>query len=62
MLCIVRSHNITEQQLRIIEEDDLDLYQWEWCDGFGFLVIITCVIFTGLIYFQVNCQITEVTL
>ena len=45
--CLVR-------HIRIVQDEDLDLYYWQWCDGFGFLIIITCVIFAGLTYFQVK--------
>ena len=42
--------------VRYIKYDYLD---WEWCDGFGFLVIITAIAYTGLAYYKVKLEKKE---
>lgn len=28
-----------------------DLEEWEWCDGIGFLIIVTGIVYTSMFYF-----------
>lgn len=28
--------------------------EWEWCDGLGFLIILTVLTYAGLLYYQVD--------
>ena len=36
--------------LRKITCTDTDITTWEWCDGIGFLIIITGIVYVGLFY------------
>lgn len=34
------------------EEEHITPCKWKWCTGHGFLIILTCAVFVGLVYFQ----------
>lgn len=35
-------------------QDDIDaIEEWQWCDGIGFLIIITSIVYLGLFYYIV---------
>ena len=31
-------------------DTDTDITTWEWCDGVGFLIILTAIVYIGLLY------------
>jgi len=39
--------------VRKVKSDDTDITTWEWCDGIGFLIIITGIVYVNLFYFNV---------
>ena len=36
-----------------MKSNDTDITTWEWCDGIGFLIIITGIVYVNLFYFGV---------